>query len=119
MKEHRKNERIKAVTFATVHDVSSRTLLGFLGDITPEGAMCVGENPVAVDRDIELEIGFHGVTEIPDGRIRSTVHVAWCRFDKKTSYYHTGFEFLSLPAELKPAIELLVDRYRFHLNIPD
>jgi hypothetical protein len=119
LKEHRKNERIKAVTFATARDVGERALLGFLGDITPDGAMVIGEKPIAADRDIELEIDFRGVEEIPGGRLTTAAHVAWCRHDEKSGYYHTGFEFLSLPEELIPAIELLVERYRFHLNIPD
>jgi hypothetical protein len=119
MNEQRKSERIKAVTFATVRDVRDRALLGFLGDITPEGAKVVGEKPVATDHDLDLEIEFRGVTEIPGGRLTTTAHVAWCNLDEKTGYYHTGFEFLSLSEELKPAIELLVERYRFDLNIPD
>jgi PilZ domain-containing protein len=119
LKEHRKNERIKAVTFATVRETRARALLGFLGNITSKGAMCVGEKPVDMDRDTEFEIDFHGVTEIPGGRLTTAVHVSWCRLDENSGYYHTGFEFLSLPEEIKPAIELLVERYRFHLNIPD
>jgi len=119
MKEQRKFERIKAVTFATVRDIHENSLLGFLGDLTPDGAMSVGEKPIEVDRDIELEIEFRGVTEIPGGRLRTPAHVTWCRLDEKSRYYFTGFEFLSLPEDLKPAIELLVARYRFDLNVPE
>ena len=119
MKEQRKTERIKAVTFATVRDVNDRILLGFLGDLTPHGARVVGEKLVVTDRDIDLEIEFRGVTEIPGGRLTTSAHVAWCSLDEKTGYYHTGLEFLSLSEEIKPAIELLVERYRFDLNIPE
>lgn len=119
MKDQRKSERIKAVTFATVRDLRDLTLLGFLGDITPQGAMSVGEKPVEADRDIEVEIEFRGVTEIPGGRLTATAHISWCKLDELTGYYRTGLEFLSLSEELKPAIELLVQRYRFNLNFPE
>jgi len=118
VKENRKTERIKAATFATVYNRSGNILLGYLGNLTPEGAMSVGEQPVKTDQDIHLEIEFRGETEIPDGRLNLPARVVRCKLDKKTGYYHTGFEFLSMTDEIRTAIENLVTRYRFSLNYP-
>jgi len=118
MKESRKTERIKAATFATVHERQGHVLLGYLGNLTPEGAMAVGEKLVKTNRDIDLEIEFRGETEIPGGHFNLPARVLRCTLDKETGYYHTGFKFFSMNRELKRAIELLVERYRFNLNIP-
>jgi len=118
MKDLRKNERIKAVTFTTVYNRRGHTLLGFLGDITPQGAMVVGEKLLQIDQDIDLDIEFRGVTEIPGGRLSLPAHIAWSKQDEDTKYFHTGFEFLSVSEASKKAIELVVQRYKFDLNFP-
>jgi len=118
VKENRKTERIKAASFATVRNHRGHILLGYLGNLTPEGAMSVGEKPVKTDRDIHLEIEFRGETEIPDGRLSLPARVVRCKLDEKTGYYHTGFEFLAMTDEIKSAIESLMERYRFNLNYP-
>ena len=118
MKENRKTERIKAASFATVRNRRDHILLGYLGNLPPEGAMSVGEKPVKTDRDIHLEIEFRGETEIPDGRLSLPARVVRCELDEETGYYHTGFEFLSITDEGKNAIKSLMERYRFSLNYP-
>jgi hypothetical protein len=118
MKELRKTERIKAATFATVYNSRGHILVGFLGNLTPLGAMAVGEKPVKTNRDIHLEIEFHGETEIPGGHMILPARVVRCSPDEETGYYHTGFEFLAMTREIEHAIDLLVERYRFNLNIP-
>jgi len=118
MKEQRKSERIKAVTFTTVYERKGHVLLGFLGDLTLQGAMVMGEKPIKTNRDIDLEIEFRGVAEIPGGRLMIPVHVAWAKLDEETGYHHTGFEFLSVSDEIKQTIELVVEKYRFDLNLP-
>lgn len=118
VKENRKTERIKAASFATVRNRRGHVMLGYLGNLTPEGAMCVGEKTVRANRNIDLEIEFRGKTEIPDGHLSLPARVVRCEVDPKTGYYHTGFEFLAMTDEIKRSIELLVKRYRFNLNYP-
>jgi len=118
MKENRKTERIKAASFATVHNRRGQVVLGFLGNLTPEGVMCVGEKTIRTNENIDLEIEFHGKTEIPGGNLRLPARVVRCEFHPETGYYHTGFEFLAMTDEIKHFIELLVKRYRSDLNYP-
>ena len=118
MKENRKAERIKAASFAKVCNQRGHILLGYLGNLTPEGAMCVGEKMIKPNRTIDLEIEFYGKTEIPDGYLSLPARVVRCKLEPETGYYHTGFEFLAVTDEIRHSIELLVKRYRSNLNIP-
>jgi len=118
VKENRKTERIKAASFATVLNRRGHVVLGYLGNLTPEGAMCVGEKTVRANGKIDLEIEFRGKTEIPNGRLSLPARVVRCEFHPETGYYHTGFEFLTMTDEIKHSIEMLVKRYRTNLNYP-
>ena len=113
MTDQRKTERVKAMIFTTVYDQQGHILLGFLGDLTPQGAMIVGEKEVETDRDLILSLEFQGATEVPGGRLVIPARVAHCDVDKDTAYYHTGFEFLEVSDDDKGVIETLVARYKF------
>jgi len=113
MTDQRKTERVKAMIFTAVYELHGHILLGFLGDLTPEGAMIVGEKQIETDRDLTLSVEFEGATEVPGGRLIIPAHVVRCDVDKDTAYYHTGFKFLELADQDKEIIETLVGRYKF------
>ena len=113
MKNQRNEERVKAMIFTAVYEQKGRVLLGFLGDLTLQGAMVMGEKPIETDRDLTLVIEFKGATEIPGGQLVLPAHVAWCRVDKDTAYHHTGFKFLELNKQDEKIIETLVAKYKF------
>ena len=113
MTDQRKTERVKAMIFTAVYELHGHILLGFLGDLTTQGAMIVGEKPIEADRDLVLSIEFQGATEVPGGRLTIPAHVAHCDVDKDTAYYHTGFKFLEVSETDKEIIEALVARYKF------
>lgn len=113
MTNQRKAERVKAMIFTAVYELHGHILLGFLGDLTAEGAMIVGEKPIETARDLILSIEFQGATEVLGGRLIVPAHVAHCDVDKDTAYYHTGFKFLEVSAQDKEIIESLVARYKF------
>lgn len=113
MKDQRNEERVKAMIFTAVYEQKGRVLLGFLGDLTTQGAMVMGEKPIETDRDLTLVIEFKGATEIPGGQLTLPAHVAHCDVDKDTAYYHTGFKFLELKEDDEKVIEALVAKYKF------
>jgi hypothetical protein len=114
--EHRKKERVKAMIFTTVYEQKGHVLLGFLGDLTLQGAMVVGEKSVEIDRDITLQIEFRGADEIPQSRLIIPAHVAWSKLGEDLNLYHTGFEFLELGEQTKQIIEMIVERYKFDIT---
>jgi len=113
MTNQRKTERVKAMIFSAVYEHHGHILLGFLGDLTTEGAKVVGEKQVETNRDLTLSIEFQGATEVPGGQLLIPARVARCDVDKDTAYYHTGFQFLELTEQNKEVIETLVARYKF------
>ena len=113
MTNKRKAERIKAMTFTTVYDLDNQMLLGFLGDLTLEGAMVVGEKQIKPGRNVKLKIEFLiDTNEAPDMLIIPS-HIAWCRKENDSSYYNTGLEFLEMSIKNKNVIEALVIKYKF------
>jgi len=117
MSDHRKEERIKAMIFTTVYELKGRILLGYLGDLTYQGGMVVGEKPVETGRDISLLIEFSGADELPASGLALPAHVAWCRQDGDSVYFHTGVEFGKLSEQNKGIIEELLTRYKFSRGI--
>ena len=113
MTDQRKTDRVKAMIFTAVYELHGHILLGFLGDLTTEGAMIVGEKQVEIDRDITLSIEFKGATEVPGGRLTIPAHVVRCNVDRDTAYYHTGVKFLELTEQDAEIIGMLVARYKF------
>jgi len=113
MPEKRKTERVKAMIFTTVYDRDAKSLLGFLGDLTLEGAMVVGEKPVEPDRDITIQIEFTGSDDVPQARLNIRAYIAWCKKEENSSYYNTGFEFLDLNGRNRQIVESYVVKYRF------
>lgn len=113
MENQRKAERVKAMIFTAVYELHGHILLGFLGDLTTQGAMIVGEKQIETGRDLTLSLEFQGATEVPGGRLTIPARVAHCDVDRDTAYYHTGFKFLDVSDEDKNIIEALVERYKF------
>jgi len=113
MKDQRNEERVKAMIFTAVYEQKGHVLLGFLGDLTTQGAMVMGEKPIETGRDLTLVIEFKGATEVPGGQLALPVHVAHCDVDKDTAYHHTGFKFLELKEGDEKIIEALVAKYKF------
>lgn len=119
MTDQRKAERVKAMTFTAVYERNGHVLLGFLGDLTLQGAMVVGEKPLQTGRDITLEIEIPNAVEVPGGRLTLPAHAAWSRQETGTTYFHSGFEFLEMTEQNRQVIEALVARYKFSSQPPD
>jgi hypothetical protein len=119
MSEQRKEERKKLITFTAVHDFRRSTLLGYLGDLTLQGAMLVGSRPIEVNKKLTLEINFPETPETPATRTTLRVRVAWCRHEEQYDYYNTGVEFLELTEQDKILIAAILKRYQFSPELSD
>lgn len=113
MDEHRKNERKKLIAFTPVYDCHLNTLLGYLGDLSMQGAMLVSKKPLEIDKQVMLAIGFPETPQFPARRAIIPARVAWCRQEKNLQYFDTGFEFQEFDQENKTAVKALLDRYHF------
>lgn len=113
MNEKRKNDRKKLIAFTPVYDSQHKLLLGYLGDLSKEGALLIGEDPMEVDRKMTLMIDFPATPEFPARRLIIPVRVAWCQHEKSAHYFNTGFEFQEINEQNKTIIEAILQRYQF------
>ncbi len=113
MSEQRKEERKILITFTPVYELEKNSLLGYLADLTAQGAMLVGSKPVEVSKKITLAIEFHETPEFPAIRMTLPARAAWSKHEEKSNYFNTGVEFLELTDQNKQIIEAILQRYQF------
>ena len=113
MNEHRKNERRKMIAFTPVYDSNKATLLGYLGDLSMQGAMLIGETPLEINTQITLVIDFPETAEFPARQVRISSRVAWRKQEENTPYFNTGVEFQKVNEMYKPFLQAILERYQF------
>jgi hypothetical protein len=119
MSEQRKVERKILISFTPVYDLRGNTLLGYLRDLTLQGAMVLGAKPVEINRKLTLAIDFHATPEIPATRMTVPTRVAWCKQELHSADYATGMEFLELTDQNKMLIIAVLERFQFRQESPD
>ena len=118
MSKQRNEERRKVMTFTPVYDNHANILLGYLGDLTLQGALLVGEKPVEIDRILTLAIEFRETSETPATRMIIPARVAWCRQEEHRTGYNSGLEFREMTEGNKKVIEAILERFRFSREMP-
>jgi hypothetical protein len=122
MNNHRKESRKKLIAFTPVYELLHKTLLGYVGDLTPQGVMVIGEKSIEVGKHLTLGIEFpESLPEIPAIRVVISARAAWCRPDESPLYFNIGFEFIEVSPENVMSIEAILERYQFRsvMNISD
>lgn len=113
MSDHRKESRKKLIAFMPVYDLLRKTLLGYVGDLTPQGVMVIGEKLVEINTNLTLRIEFpESLSEMPATRIVISARTAWCR-QSDGSQFNIGFEFIEVSPEDAAVIEAILKRYQF------
>ena len=119
MSDKRKEPRKNLMAFTPVYGLHPRILLGYVEDLTVQGAMVVGEKPVEVNKHITLAIEFpKDVHEFTTPRITVPARTTWCRQEKSPHYFDIGFEFTELKPEDEKIIKAILRRYEFRREIP-
>jgi hypothetical protein len=114
MNNQRKESRKKLIAFTPVYDLLRKKLLGYVGDITLEGVMVIGEKLIEVDKHFTLGIEFpEGLSETSDTRVVLSARSAWCRPGDSPQYFNVGFEFIDVSPENTRIIEAVLERYQF------
>jgi len=112
MQEHRKSERKKVIAFTPVYD-GHKNLLGYLGNLSVEGAMVIGEKPLDVGTPVTLAFDFPETPEFPARRVKIPTRVIWSNPEETTGYCNSGFEFQEIDEQSKAAIVAILERYQF------
>ncbi len=114
MDNQRKESRKKLVAFTPVYELLHKTLLGYVGDLTPLGVMVIGEKPIEINKNLTLGIEFPDEgSEARALRIVLSARAAWCRQDETPHYFNIGFEFLDISPENVKIVDAILTRYQF------
>ena len=101
--DRRKTERIRLNTEIVVYDTTTQIRVGRLVDISTEGIMVAGGNPMKVNNIYEfrilLPVSIYGKSEIV-----FDAHCLWCQKINNSSKYQAGFQLRGATRELKEMI---------------
>jgi hypothetical protein len=106
--------RRKLMAFTPVYDLHPRFLMGYLGDMTLQGALIIGTNLVTVNKETTLEIQFPGDSpDVPVLKAIMPARIAWCRQDESPQYYNIGVQFTEVTPENEDLVVRILERYHF------
>ncbi|HAX71348.1 MAG TPA: PilZ domain-containing protein [Anaerolineales bacterium] len=118
MRERRKQERKNLVAYTQVYDLYGGFLIGYLGDLSLQGAMIITEKRMKPDLEITLGIEIPELPDVKAVRMSLAARVAWCEQDLSPQYFNVGFEFKDVTASQKKLIESIIKHYEFRRDVP-
>mgnify|MGYP001179591793 CR=1 FL=1 len=119
MRERRKQERKNLAAYTQVYDLYGGFLIGYLGDLSQQGAMVITEKQM--DRDFEITLGIE-IPELPNlraTRMSLPARVAWCEQDLSPQFFNIGFEFKEVTPQQRQLIEAIIEHYEFKRDAPN
>jgi c-di-GMP-binding flagellar brake protein YcgR len=118
--ERRKEARKKLMKFTPVYDQNKNALVGYLRDLTLQGALVIGEKKLEIDKIITLGIDLpEDLPKVTIKRLKISARVARCVEDESPNSYKLGFEFKNITTEHKKILDALLERYHFRHKIYD
>ena len=112
--ERRKEARKMVMKFTPVYDLDQGKLLGYLHDLTLQGALVIGEKTLEVDTHTTLKFDLPGdLPKITADHLIISARVARCIQDETQNSYKLGFEFMDVTLEHTDIIEAVLERYHF------
>lgn len=119
MKERRRQERKSLIAYTQVFDLYGGSLLGYLGDLTLQGAMVIGDKPLRENVKVTLAIELPELPNVNASRMTLPARVVWCEQDLSPQYYNVGFEFLEVTEGQRKMINAVIEHYEFRRDTPD
>ena len=119
MKERRKEPRKNLMAYTQVFDLYGVYLIGYLGDLTLQGAMVIGDKQIKDNEEMTLAIELPELPDISASRMTIPARSVWCQEDISPEYFNVGFEFKEVSAEQRQIIEAIIENYEFRRDSTD
>jgi hypothetical protein len=119
MQERRKLPRKDLISYSQVFDVGRGKLIGYLGDLSLNGAMIIGDETQKVDTKMTLSIQLPELPDCTEKHLTLKVRVAWCHEDLSPEYFNVGMEFEHVTDEQRKIIEKIIANYEFRRQMPN
>ncbi|RJP52625.1 MAG: PilZ domain-containing protein [Anaerolineaceae bacterium] len=117
MKERRNLPRKYLIIYSRVFDQGLGKLLGYLSDLSEQGAMIIAEESLEVNAILPLRFDLPDPKFFHAHNLNITARVAHCDIDISPAFYDIGLEFLEVTPEQKIVIQTMMDVYEFrHAN---
>jgi len=112
MQERRKLKRRYIMFYSRIFDRKTGKLLGYLSDLTPEGAMVISED--AVEKGLVYRLRM----DLPEGsfdknQLDFEAQSVWCKKDVDPHFYNVGFRLIGVPPQDEAIIEQIIQDYGF------
>jgi PilZ domain-containing protein len=119
VQDRRKLPRKDLMSYSQVFDLYRGKLIGYLGDLTPIGAMVIGDEAMRVDEELTVSIQLPELPRINATRIALPARVVRCQPDLSPEYFTIGIEFALVTEEQKKIIEAVIENYEFRREPPN
>ena len=119
MRERRKETRKNLMASTQVFDLYGVYLIGYLGDLTLQGAMVIGDKQMQEDLELTLAIELPELPDMNVTRITIPARVVWCQPDISPDYLNVGFEFKEVTREQRKIIQAIIENYEFRRDTPN
>lgn len=118
MLERRKQPRKDLMSYSQVFELYHGKLIGYLGDLTPLGAMIIGDEPLEVKTEMTISIQLPELPDVNVTRLAMPVRVVHCDRDVSPEYYNIGLEFNLVTDQQRKIIEAIIENYEFRRQTP-
>jgi hypothetical protein len=112
LNEKRKLKRRHLIYYLRVFSLPAGELLGHLVDITPEGLMIIGENPIPTEQDYLLHMDLPSEI-MGKEKLEFRATSKWSRKDVDPSFYGSGFQLIDVTTEDLKIIKRLIKDFGF------
>ena len=119
MRERRKETRKNLMASTQVFDLYGVYLIGYLGDLTLQGAMVIGDKQMQEDLELTLAIELPELPDMNVTRVTIPARVVWCQPDISPDYLNVGFEFKEVTHEQRKIIRAIIENYEFRRDTPN
>jgi len=106
------------MAYSQVFDLYGGRLLGYLGDLTLQGAMVISDKDLTVNSMLTLAIELPELQNVTATRLIFPTRVVWCDQDISPEYFNIGFELLLVKPEQAEIIRAFVRQYEFQREMP-
>ncbi|OGO34536.1 MAG: hypothetical protein A2W35_05940 [Chloroflexi bacterium RBG_16_57_11] len=115
MQNRRKFKRTYLVLFTRLFDRDTGKILGQLANLTPEGALIIGETPLEIGKLYHLQMNLTKAL-FSKGHLEFDARCIWSKPEAiAPQFYNTGFEFVKISPKDLQIMTQIMKEYELHL----
>jgi hypothetical protein len=118
MEERRKISRKYLIVYSRVFERNLGKIIGYLGDLSPLGAMIISEHPQTIGSVLPIRFDLPDMNLFNSAQLDLSARIVHCDPDINPDFYNIGFEFLDLTPEQVSTVEKMMDAYEFRRDTP-